>query len=71
MSASLVEQTQQETAKRQNEMLSKLPPDYAKTKKIHSDLLEKGIIRKREFQLRSISDPPIDVKEPLYNTRVK
>jgi len=71
MSTSLVEQTQMEISKRESEMLSKLPSGYEQTRAMYEDLLEKGIIRKRESQLRSISDPPVMPTEPLYDMRLK
>jgi len=71
MSTSLAEQTQTEIAKRENEMFSKLPPGYEQAKAMYEDLLKKGIIRKRESQLRSISDPLTIPTEPLYGMRLK
>jgi hypothetical protein len=71
MNTTLAEQAQQEILRQAEEMHSKLPAGYEQTRAMYEDLLKRGIIQKRGFQLRSISDPPVSVDEPLYKAYLK
>ena len=60
MNIKLSNQIQSEIERQEKEIPAlNLPPDYERMSAIYADLLKRGIVRKRESQLRSISDPPI------------
>ena len=68
MSDLLVEQVQKEILRQEGSTtVSLLPPDYDRVASMYAELLRKGVIRKRESLLRSITDPPVALKEALYS----
>ena len=51
---------------------SKLPDGYEQTVAMYDDLVKKGVISKKGSQLRSISDPPITIRDiPVMQQTVR
>jgi rRNA pseudouridine-1189 N-methylase Emg1 (Nep1/Mra1 family) len=66
MACSIIDSVQEEIVRQEGDYEVKLPKDYEQAIAMYSSLLERGIARKRESQLRSISDPFVEPNEPLY-----
>jgi len=57
---------------KQSGITSSLPAGYEQTVAMYNDLLEAGLIKKPGPQLRSISDPPIAIKDiPVPQRKVR
>ena len=67
MNDTIVKQVKNEILRREKENSSlTLPSDYERVSAMYAELLEQGITHKRESLLRSISDPPITLKDIPY-----
>ena len=73
MSTSTIERLNKEiTRHEQIGTSSTLPDGYEQTVAMYDDLVRKGVINKKGSQLRSISDPPITVRDiPMMQHTVR